>query len=72
MPIYSLTKEKIDEFNDKHNNMTSQMSALKGKDTADLLYYDLQDIQGELKEIETTYLTESVEKIQKNTIKKKK
>ena len=44
MPIYNLTKEKIDDFNDQMNNNTSKYDSLKGKNTFTLWNDDLKDL----------------------------
>ena len=80
MPIYSLTKEKIDELNAKYDKLMSEKHTLEGKDRCDLLYDDLQGIQTELKEIEIMEEDEPVSKnpkqpntkIVKKVVKKKK
>ena len=51
MPIYSLTKEKIDELNAKHKKMMDEMNTLKNKDSSELLYDDMKDIHKEMMDI---------------------
>lgn len=70
MPIYSLTKEKIDELNEKHQKMTGEIKTLEDKDMGDLLYDDLSGIQGELKELETTHKQDVAETTTKKVVKK--
>ena len=41
MPIYNLTKDKIDEFNDLLNKKLEEESTLKGKDNKRLWLDDL-------------------------------
>ena len=61
MPIYSLTKEKIDELNAKHQKMTDEINTLKYKDIGDLLYDNLKEIHSELKELSVVPKLENVD-----------
>ena len=75
MPIYSLTKEKIDELNAKHKNMMDQMNTLKNKDNSELLYDDMKNVHKDLMDMlvlpEEDEVNTKVSKVKK-VIKKQK
>ena len=48
MPIYSLTKEKIDELNELHNNKNKQYGVLLKKSIEELWIDDLDELEKEL------------------------
>ena len=51
MPIYSLTKEKIEELEDKLKQKQNELDSLKNKTTHDLYKEDIKDIAKEIKEL---------------------
>ena len=75
MPIYSLTKEKIDELNTKHKNMMDEMNVLKNKDNSELLYDDMKSVHKDLMDMlvlpEEDEVNTKVSKVKK-VIKKRK
>ena len=76
MPIYSLTKEKIDELNTKHKNMMDEMNVLKNKDNSELLYDDMKSVHKDLMDMlvlpEEDEVNTKVSKVKKVIKKKKK
>lgn len=48
MPIYNLTLEKIEEFEEKLNNLNTELELIKSKTSKDLWSEDLVDIKKEL------------------------
>mgnify|MGYP001353793017 CR=1 FL=1 len=54
MPIYNLTKEKIDEFNESLDNKTCELNNLKSKTNKDLWENDIIDIERSLESIKKT------------------
>ena len=75
MPIYSLTKEKIDELNAKHKKMMDEMNVLKNKDNSELLYDDMKAVHKDLMDMlilpEEDEANTKITKVKK-VIKKKK
>ena len=51
MPIYSLTKEKIEELEEKLKQKQNELDGLKNKTTHDLYKEDIKDIAKEIKEL---------------------
>jgi hypothetical protein len=45
MPIYNLTKEKIDEFDNLNNKKTQELDNLKTKSEQDLWTEDFEEIE---------------------------
>jgi len=70
MPIYSLTKEKIDELNEKHKKMTDEMNTLKNKNNTELLYDDLKDIHKDLLSLSVVPENEEATTKSKKVVKK--
>ena len=49
MPIYNLTKDKIDEFNKLLNDKKEEFESLKGKNNKTLWLDDLNNIEKQIK-----------------------